>query len=265
MKGKRIISERKNMEQQVILRAEHITHRYEKDNVIEDINLYLKQGEIISLLGVSGVGKTTLFQVLSGLAQPVEGNIFLDDTEITGKAGNVSYMLQKDMLLPHYTILDNIILPKRIKGIPKKEARKEAEGMLAEFGLEGCGDKYPSQLSGGMRQRAALLRTYLFSNQVALLDEPFSALDAITKSEIHSWYLNVMEQIKMSTIFITHDIDEAILLSDRIYIMSGKPGKITAELKVDKPKPREQAYALTGEFLEYKKEILELLGAASQV
>ena len=247
------------MEQHVILKAEHITHRYETDNIIEDINLHLIKGEIISLLGVSGVGKTTLFHALSGLIQPTEGRIFLENEDITGKAGHISYMLQKDMLLPYFTILDNIILPKRIKGISKKEARREAEGLLAEFGLEGCGDKYPSQLSGGMRQRAALLRTYLFSNQVALLDEPFSALDAITKSEMHTWYLNVMEQIKMSTIFITHDIDEAILLSDRIYIMSGKPGKITAEIVVDKPKPREQGYMLTGEFLEYKKQILELL------
>jgi len=245
--------------EQVILRAEHITHRYEEENVIEDIKLELKQGEIISLLGVSGVGKTTLFQVLSGLVQPTEGQIFLGDDEITGKPGNISYMLQKDMLLPHYTILDNIILPKRIKGMSKKDARKEAEKLLEEFGLNGCEGKYPSQLSGGMRQRAALLRTYLFANKVALLDEPFSALDAITKSEIHSWYLKVMEQIQMSTIFITHDIDEAILLSDRIYIMSGKPGRITSEIVVDEPKPREQSYVLTEKFLEYKRRILELL------
>lgn len=248
------------MERQVRLTAEHITHRYERDNIIEDINLCLKQGEIVSLLGVSGVGKTTLFHVLSGLIHPQQGRVLLEGEEITGKAGRVSYMLQKDLLLPYLTILDNIILPKRIKGMAKKQARREAEELLGKFGLSGCGQKYPSQLSGGMRQRAALLRTYLFSCPVALLDEPFSALDAITKSEMHQWYLQVMEQIQLSTILITHDIDEAILLSDRIYIMSGKPGRITAELAIGRQKPRERDYVLSGEFLQYKRQILQLLG-----
>lgn len=247
------------MEQPVILKAEHITHCYEKNPIIEDICLHLNQGEIVGLLGVSGVGKTTLFHVLSGLLTPTKGRIFLAGEDITGKAGHISYMLQKDLLLPYATVLDNISMPRRMKGMKKKEARREAEALLEEFGLEGCQGKYPSQLSGGMRQRAALLRTYLFSGQVALLDEPFSALDAITKGEIHQWYLNVMENIRLSTIFITHDIDEAILLSDRIYMMSGKPGRITAELTIKKPRPRGQEYMLTGEFLEYKKKILELL------
>jgi ABC-type nitrate/sulfonate/bicarbonate transport system ATPase subunit len=131
--------------------------------------------------------------------------------------------------------------------------------MFEAFGLEGTQKKYPAQLSGGMRQRAALLRTYLFSQDVALLDEPFSALDTLTKSAIHKWYLDVMEKIKLSTLFITHDIDEAILLSDRIYLLSGQPGRITAEIVIREPKTRDPEFNLTPEFLEYKRKILSLL------
>lgn len=242
------------------LEVKNVSFSYDgNENIIEDINIELNKNELVCLLGVSGCGKSTLFNVISGLNKPNDGGVFLDGEDITGTPGKVSYMLQKDLLLPYRTIEDNVALPLIIKGMNKMDARKKVAPYFAEFSLDGTQKKYPSELSGGMRQRAALLRTYMFSSSVALLDEPFSALDALTKSEIHSWYLDVMERIKLSTLFITHDIDEAVLLSDRIYLMSGKPGKITKEIAVDEPKPRSSDFTLTEKFLEYKRMIIKEL------
>ncbi len=248
-----------------LLKAENITKSYDGRVVIENINMELKKGEIVSLLGVSGSGKTTLFHILSGLKKPDSGKVMLDGEDITMKPGKISYMLQKDLLLPHKKIIDNVALGLIVKGMKKAEARKRADELFEGFGLEGTQQMYPSQLSGGMRQRAALLRTYLTSDGVALLDEPFSALDTITKTAMHKWYLNIMEQIDMATIFITHDIEEAILLSDRIYILSGNPGVIREEIEVCEPKPRREDFSLTKEFLEYKKEIIEKLGVQIKI
>ena len=185
--------------------------------------------------------------------------MLLDGRDITGQPGSISYMLQKDLLLPYRTIEDNVALPLVLRGVKKQAAREQVRPMFRQFGLEGTQKKYPAQLSGGMRQRAALLRTYLFSQDVALLDEPFSALDTLTKSAIHRWFLGVMEQIHLSTLFITHDIDEAILLSDRIYLLSGSPGTITGEIVIREPKPRPAEFNLTPEFLSYKRKILSML------
>ncbi len=247
--------------------TKNVTKKFDGKTIIQDISIEVHEKELVCLLGVSGAGKTTLFNVISGLLTPEEGSIYLNGTEITGEAGHISYMLQKDLLLPYKTMVDNIALPLIIKGEKKKRARGKASSYFKEFGLEGTQMKYPNQLSGGMRQRAALLRTYLFANHdgkeengIALLDEPFSALDTITKSAIHQWYLDVMEKIHLSTIFITHDIDEAILLSDRIYLLTGKPGRITDEIIIEEPKPRRKDFNLTEEFLTYKKKIIEKLG-----
>ncbi|WP_312831842.1 ABC transporter ATP-binding protein [Sedimentibacter saalensis] len=241
------------------LTTKNITVFYDGSKVIDDISIELRQGEIVSILGVSGVGKTTLFNVISGLVMPDSGTVELDGKNITGTTGNVSYMLQKDLLLPYKTIIDNVSLPLIIRGEKKSKAREYTAKYFEEFGLSGTEYKYPRQLSGGMRQRAALLRTYLFSNQVALLDEPFSALDSITKGNMHQWYLQVMEQIKLSTFLITHDIDEAILLSDRIYIIAGKPGKITEEIIIDEAKPRHKDFIVSENFMNYKKHIIKSL------
>ncbi len=239
-----------------VLQVKGVSKAFEQEKIIHNISLELKEGEIVSLLGVSGGGKTTLFNIIAGLSVPDEGEVWLAGENITGKPGSVSYMLQKDLLLPYRTILDNVALPLIIRGMKKKEAREKAEAYFEEFGLKGTEQKYPAQLSGGMKQRAALLRTYLFSEKVALLDEPFSALDMLTKGTVHAWYLDVMEKIKLSTLFITHDIDEAILLSDRIYLLTGKPGSITKEIVIKEPKPRRKDFNLSEEFLNYKREII---------
>ena len=233
--------------------------KFADKTIIRDISITADQGELVSLLGVSGSGKTTLFNCIAGIYQPAAGRVLLDGADVTGSTGHFSYMLQKDLLLPYKTIEDNVALPLIIRGVPKKEARAEAGRHFEEFGLAGTEKKYPKQLSGGMRQRAALLRTYLFSDNVALLDEPFSALDTITKGRIHKWYLDVMERIKLTTLFITHDINEAILLSDRIYVMTGEPGEIRYEIKIDTPRGQRQDYDLSDEFMEIKRQIMHLL------
>lgn len=242
-----------------LIRTENITKSYTDKTVIEDINIHVDKGEIVSLLGVSGSGKTTLFHVIAGLSKPDSGRVLLGDEDVTNKPGKIAYMLQKDLLMQHKKVIDNVSLPLVLGGMNKAEARAKADPLFAQFGLEGSQYKYPSQLSGGMRQRAALLRTYLASSGTALLDEPFSALDTITKSNIHKWYLDIMEEIQLATLFVTHDIDEAILLSDRIYILQGQPGKIAEEIVIKEKKPRAEDFALSSEFLEYKKRIMSML------
>ena len=246
------------------LETRNIRMRFGEDTIIRDISIAVDEGELVSLLGVSGGGKTTLFNCISGIYQPTEGQVLLDGADITGSTGHISYMLQKDLLLPYKTIEDNACLPLVIRGVSKEEARKTASSYFAEFGLEGAQKKYPGQLSGGMRQRAAFLRTYLFSDNIALLDEPFSALDTITKSRMQRWYLDVMEKINLTTLFITHDINEAILLSDRVYIMTGKPGEIRSEIRIETPRGDREGYDLSDEFMEYKRKIIAILNEQDQ-
>ena len=160
-----------------VLCADHISKWYDGRCILKDVSLHLETGELVCLLGVSGAGKTTLFHTLSGLETPEEGQVFVSGQEITGKPGSISYMLQKDLLLPHKRMLDNVALPLVLRGESKQAAREKAQPYFAQFGLEGTEAQYPAQLSGGMRQRAALLRTFLGSRGVVLLDEPFSALD----------------------------------------------------------------------------------------
>ena len=244
----------------IIFKCEGITKNYEGEAVVQNINLELPELGFISLLGPSGVGKTTLFNSLAGVEKPDAGQVFLAGEDISGVCGRVSYMLQKDLLLEYRTVLDNVILPLLIRGQKKKAAREYAMGFFPQFGLAGHEKKYPRQLSGGMRQRAALLRTCMLANPVILLDEPFSALDAITRRRMQNWYCEIAESMKLSTIFITHDVEEALLLSDTIYILNGSPGKITHRIDVKPCRPRDRAFSVSAEFAQQKQLILEAIG-----
>lgn len=236
------------------IELQNLTFAYDQATILKEINLHVDQGEIVSIVGPSGVGKTTLFNLIAGILPVQEGRILVDGLEKT--KGKVSYMLQKDLLLEHKTILGNVILPLSIRGVKKQEAVRHADALLTEFGLDEVRDAYPHELSGGMRQRIALLRTYLFGHDLFLLDEAFSALDEMTKMALHDWYLEIHDQFKLTTILITHSIDEAIKLSNRIYILNHKPGQIVAELTMDWQKSEQPELAKW----QYKEEILGLLG-----
>ncbi len=238
-----------------ILRTENIIKSFDGKTVLGGIDITLRKGEIVSIIGGSGVGKTTLFNVISGLTQPDEGRVLLNGEDVTGASGHVSYMLQKDMLLPHKKVIDNVSLPLVIGGMKKSEARDKAAVHFREFGLEGYEYKYPSELSGGMRQRAALLRTYLCGKDAMLLDEPFSALDTITREKMHEWFLDTFDKLEISALFITHDVDEAILISDRIYVIKGSPAKVEGEVAVREPKPRGGDFILSDIAVALKRQI----------
>lgn len=234
-------------------------------DVLRDITLSVESGEIACLLGPSGCGKTTLFHVISGLTAPCAGRVLLGGEDITGRPGNLSYMLQKDLLLQHKRIIDNVSLPLILQGVPIEDARSRAAELFGVFGLEGTERRWPSELSGGMRQRAALLRAHLFSQEFMLLDEPFSALDAFTKADMHAWFLDVVERMGTTALVVTHDIDEAITLADEVYVMRGNPQAgesthIVGSVRVLCPRSERAGYVLTDEFLENKRRLLALLG-----
>lgn len=238
---------------------------WEGEPIVRDISFSLGQKRCICIVGRSGSGKTTLFHALAGLTVPDSGSITLDGKDITGKPGYVSYMLQKDLLLPQRKVLDNVALPMLVKGVSKMDARERADEYFAEFGLQGTQDKYPSQLSGGMRQRAALLRTYLMDSAVMLLDEPFSALDALTRMDMQQWFLTMTNKLGFSSIMITHDVDEALTLADEILVLgsadgaSKLPSTIVGRVQVDIPIEARKDFLLSDDALACKKKVMELL------
>ena len=251
------------------LEARRLTLAWSGDEapVVRGVSLHVGVGESVCLVGRSGCGKTTILHALSGLTRPRAGSVLLHGRAVTGVPGAVSYMLQKDLLLPSKRIIDNVCLPLVLSGESVGEARAKARPLFGRFGLEGCEDSWPSELSGGMRQRAAFLRTYLMGNDVLLLDEPFSALDAITRAEMRSWYCDMARELCLATLTITHDVDEAVGMAQRIYVLTGDPragvpSRVSAEVRVGRPEGVSfEEFALSHEFLACKREVLGALGA----
>ena len=236
-----------------ILEVKNLSYSFGNNPILKNINIHVNENEMVAIVGSSGVVKSTLFNLIAGVLKKQTGEIAINGSD--DYIGKVAYMLQKDLLFEHKTIINNVILPLIIAKVDKKEALEEGNKILKQFNLDKYANKYPQQLSGGMRQRVALIRTYMFKRKIFLLDEAFSALDAITKKELHKWYLDLKKEFNLTTLLITHDIEEAIFLSDRIYILGNKPGEIIGEIKIE-INPNED---IDVQRLFYKKEILNIM------
>ncbi|AIQ33532.1 hypothetical protein R50345_02010 [Paenibacillus sp. FSL R5-0345] len=235
--------------------SKSFTHRRRETNVLNNVSLKVEQQEFVSIVGPSGCGKSTLFHMIGGLVKPDTGTIRMNGKVVTGQRGEISYMPQQPALFPWRTIEDNVLLAGEIKGALQDGAREEARQWLAKVGLNGFEQAYPHMLSGGMQQRAAFLRALLAPQELMLLDEPFSALDALTRSEMQRWLLELWEENRRSVLFITHNIEEALLLSNRIYVFSGRPGSILHTVDVPFPRPRRDEITDSPEFLKLKRQL----------
>ena len=225
-----------------------ICKRFAGNEVLQDISLHVCAGEHVTILGPSGCGKSTVMNILTGILPADAGTIHID--------GKIGYMQQKDLLLPWKTCLENVILPDILAGTSRQTAAEKVQPFFAVFGLDGCQNSYPNEMSGGMRQRASLLRTFVSSGDILLLDEPFGAVDSITRGSLQHWLIDVSGELGLTILMITHDIEEAILLSDRIYVLSDKPAVVRDEIcplfhGIDK---KERLF--DPEFLTIKKRIL---------
>jgi ABC-type nitrate/sulfonate/bicarbonate transport system ATPase subunit len=227
---------------------------------VEDVSLQVNAGEFVAIIGPSGCGKSTLFNMMVGLIEPDKGEILLEGGQSGDRTGRVGFMPQRDLLLPWRSVIDNAIIPLELRGVPHALALERAREMLPLFDLEDFADLYPSALSGGMRQRAALLRTILIERNTLLLDEPFGALDALTRRELQDWLLSLWHQLSHTVIFITHDVEEAIYLSDRVIVLSERPGRVIKSLEVPLPRPRRKSMIGLPEFGRQITELLEALG-----
>ena len=227
--------------------------------VLDDIQLTVGEGEFVSIIGPSGCGKSTLLNIVAGLDSTDSGTVTVGGDQGVSALGRVGYMQQKDLLLPWRTVLDNAILGLELHGVPRRQARTRALELTEFFGLKGFENQYPYALSGGMKQRAAFLRTMLMDQEIVLLDEPFGALDALTRVQMQEWLLELWDSLRKTIVLITHDMDEAILLSDRVYVLTQRPGRVTLVLDVDLPRPRSYEQVTEPQFARLKSRLLEPL------
>ena len=223
------------------------------------VDLEVQPGEIVAIVGPSGCGKSTLFNIAAGLLEPTTGRVEVDGTPVVAAHRDVGYMLQKDLLLPWRTVLDNVILGLEVRGIKRSIARDRARRELARFGLDGFERHHPAQLSGGMRQRAALMRTALCDPKVMLLDEPFGALDAQTRVVLQEWLIGVQAELGTTIVVVTHDVEEAVFLADRVYVLTSRPGTVKAVVDVPLARPRHRRVLRDAAVATLKHDLLELL------
>jgi ABC-type nitrate/sulfonate/bicarbonate transport system ATPase subunit len=236
-----------------------VTKQFGATLAVEDVHLTVGHGELVALVGPSGCGKSTLLSMIAGLIEPDEGEIRLDGQPLPSRLGHTALMPQRDALLPWRSILDNAILGPEVAGETRHRARQRARDLLPRFGLEGFGDQYPAALSGGMRQRAAFLRTILTDLNVMLLDDPFGALDALTRRSMQEWLLDLWNEIGRTILMVTHDVEEAILLADRVVVMTARPGRIKLIERVDLPRPRHADMITQPAFVAQKARLLAAL------
>ena len=228
-------------------------------HVLEDVNLNISPGELVCLLGPSGCGKSTLLNLIAGFIKPTDGGVFVDHQRVKKPGADRGFVFQQYSLLPWKTTFENVELGLKIKGVPKLERKDRVEDYLNLVGLYPYRHAYPKQLSGGMQQRASIVRALVNSPSVLLMDEPFAALDAQTRHMMQELLLDIWDRLKTTVIFVTHDIEEAVFLGDRICIMGVQPGRIKAELDVPLVRPRHVDDMLTPEFSQLSREVFDLI------
>ena len=241
------------------LKIDNVVKEYEGRNgktvALNGVNLDIKENEFICVVGPSGCGKSTLLTIIAGLHEPPSGAAYLDGKKIEGTGVERGVVFQQYALFPWRTVLKNVMFPLEMKKTPKAEAEAIALKYIKAVGLEGFENSYPKELSGGMKQRVAIARAYAADPEVLLLDEPFGALDAQTRVQLQTELLETWQKEKKTCFFITHDVDEAIILAQRVIIMSARPGRIKKIVDVDIPYPRTQATKTDPRFLELKTEV----------